>query len=187
MVWDAFSHKIDYVTMFLEILNLEGHLNHITGSRATAIFMNGWIFPIGGASAVEGLLSMGPTPSKLEDSKSWRPTKSHYWFKSFGDFAEWVDFAHWWSFSGEGSASTSYIQFKAYVSVLEQQHLVTHTLKWHGMKTWPGNQNRLYPRAGLLVNALYVIWPSTICLFVQWHCPVCSMPIWLAVYNSVRL
>ena len=26
----------------------------------------------------------------------------HYWFKSYGDFAEWVDFAHWWSFIGKG-------------------------------------------------------------------------------------
>ena len=47
----AFSHKIDYVTIFKDILNLEGH----------------------------------------------------YWFKSYGDFSEWVDFAYWWSFSGGGS------------------------------------------------------------------------------------
>ena len=34
MVGDgAFSHEIDYVTIFLEILNLEGYPNHITGSR----------------------------------------------------------------------------------------------------------------------------------------------------------
>ena len=44
----AFSHKIDYVTIFLEILNLEGHQNHVTGSRVTAILLNGWILPIGG-------------------------------------------------------------------------------------------------------------------------------------------
>ena len=50
---------------FLEILNLEGHLNCITGSRVTAIFLNGWILPIGGASAVEGLLSTGPTLSSF--------------------------------------------------------------------------------------------------------------------------
>ena len=59
----AFSHKIDNDTIFLEIQNLEGHLNRITGSRVTAILLNGWILPIGGASAVEGLLSTGPTPS----------------------------------------------------------------------------------------------------------------------------
>ena len=39
------------------------------------------------------------------DSKPQRASKSHYWFKSYGNFAELVDFAYWWSFSGEGSAS----------------------------------------------------------------------------------
>ena len=29
----AFSHKIDYVTIFWEILNPEGHPNRITGSK----------------------------------------------------------------------------------------------------------------------------------------------------------
>ena len=43
----AFSHKIDYITIFEEILNLEGHQNRTTGSRVTAILLNGWIFPIG--------------------------------------------------------------------------------------------------------------------------------------------
>ena len=51
----AFIHKIDYVT----VLNLEGHLNCITGSRVTAILPNRRILPVGGASAVEGLQSMG--------------------------------------------------------------------------------------------------------------------------------
>ena len=32
--------------MFYEILNHEGHHNCITGSRVTAILLNGWIFPI---------------------------------------------------------------------------------------------------------------------------------------------
>ena len=59
----AFSHKINYVTMFLEILNLAGHPNCITVSRVTAIL------PIGGASAVEGLLSTRPTPSIFKASK----------------------------------------------------------------------------------------------------------------------
>ena len=62
MVGDgAFSHKIIYVTFFLEILNLKGHLNPITGSKVTAILLNGWILPSGEALAVEGLLSTGPT------------------------------------------------------------------------------------------------------------------------------
>ena len=56
MVEDAaFSHKIYYVTIFREILDLEGHLNRITGSKVTAILLNGWILPIGGALAVKGL------------------------------------------------------------------------------------------------------------------------------------
>ena len=56
MVGDgAFSHKIDYVTNLLKILNLEGHQNRNTGSRITVILLNGWILPIGGASVMEGL------------------------------------------------------------------------------------------------------------------------------------
>ena len=47
---EVFSHKIDYVTIFKEILNLEGH----------------------------------------------------YWFKSYGHFAELVGFACWWSCIGKG-------------------------------------------------------------------------------------
>ena len=47
----AFSHKIDYVTFFKEILNLEGHQNCITGSRVTAILLNGWTLPIGEAAS----------------------------------------------------------------------------------------------------------------------------------------
>ena len=51
----ALSHKIDYVTIFQEILNPEGHPNRITGSNVTVILLNGWILPIGGASLVKGL------------------------------------------------------------------------------------------------------------------------------------
>ena len=40
-----------------------------TGSRVTAILLNGWILPIGGALAVEGLLSTGPAPSSFK--KYW--------------------------------------------------------------------------------------------------------------------
>ena len=70
MVGDgAFSHKINCGTIFKEILNLEGHLNRITFSRVTAIFLNGCILLIGGASAVEGLLSTGPTPSSFTRAK----------------------------------------------------------------------------------------------------------------------
>ena len=45
--------------IFLHIWNLEGHQYRITGSRVTAISLNGWILPIGGNSAVEGLRSTG--------------------------------------------------------------------------------------------------------------------------------
>ena len=55
----AFSHKIDYVAIFLEILNFEGYQNLITGSRVTFILLNVLILPIDGASAVEGLQSTG--------------------------------------------------------------------------------------------------------------------------------
>ena len=55
----AFSHKIDYVHYFLEIPNLEGHPNRITGSRVTAILLIGWILLIGGASAVKALRLAG--------------------------------------------------------------------------------------------------------------------------------
>ena len=33
-----------------------------------------------------------------------RVSKLHYWFKSYGNFAEWVDVVNWWSFRGGGSA-----------------------------------------------------------------------------------
>ena len=46
MVGDgAFSHKIDYVTILKEILNLKGHPNHIAGSKAKVVLQNGWILP----------------------------------------------------------------------------------------------------------------------------------------------
>ena len=55
----AFSHKMNYIAIFWEILNLKGHQYRITVSRVTTILLNGWILPIGGASAVEGLRSTG--------------------------------------------------------------------------------------------------------------------------------
>ena len=51
----SFSHKIDNVTISQEILNLKGYPSCITGSKVTAILLNGWILPIGGASSVKGL------------------------------------------------------------------------------------------------------------------------------------
>ena len=37
----AFSHKIDYVTIFKKILNRKGHQNRITGLKVMAILLNG--------------------------------------------------------------------------------------------------------------------------------------------------
>ena len=51
----ASSHKTNYIDIFSEILNPEGHQNRSIGSKVTAILLNGLILPIGGASAVEGL------------------------------------------------------------------------------------------------------------------------------------
>ena len=59
----AFSHKIDFVTHFFEILNLEGYPNCITGSRVTAILVNGWTLPIG--EAASGRVCAGSLRSRL--------------------------------------------------------------------------------------------------------------------------
>ena len=46
----AFSFKIDYITFCSENLNLEWHINCITGSKVTAILLNRWILSIGGVA-----------------------------------------------------------------------------------------------------------------------------------------
>ena len=56
---DAFSYIVGYVAILLEILNLKGHPNLITDSRVPVILLNGWILPIGGPSADEGMQSTG--------------------------------------------------------------------------------------------------------------------------------
>ena len=63
----AFSHKIDYITIFRRIYILKDITNCITGLRVTATLLYGWIFLIGqsGEASVEGLLSTGPTPPSL--------------------------------------------------------------------------------------------------------------------------
>ena len=53
------SYKIDYVIVIRTFLNPERHQNRKTGSKVTVILLKGWILPIGGASAVEGLWSTG--------------------------------------------------------------------------------------------------------------------------------
>ena len=47
----AFSHKKDYVTFFVEILNPEGHSNSITGSKVMAILLNLLILPVVGVTS----------------------------------------------------------------------------------------------------------------------------------------
>ena len=53
------SYKIDYVMVVKTFLNPEGHQYRISGSKVTAILLEGWNFPIGGGSAVEGLRLTG--------------------------------------------------------------------------------------------------------------------------------
>ena len=40
----AFSHKIDYVPIFSEMLSLEGHPNRFIGSQVTVILVNGGFY-----------------------------------------------------------------------------------------------------------------------------------------------
>ena len=46
----AFSHKIDYFTIFQEIQNPKGHQNCIIGSKVRAILLKGWILTVGGVA-----------------------------------------------------------------------------------------------------------------------------------------
>ena len=39
----------------------------------------------------------GASTHKIGDYKNRRASKSHYWFKSYGYFAEKEAFAYWWS------------------------------------------------------------------------------------------
>ena len=55
----SFSYKIYYVIVIKNVLNLKGHQNPKNGSKGTALLLQGWILPIGWASAVEGLQSTG--------------------------------------------------------------------------------------------------------------------------------
>ena len=66
------------VTIFLEILNPEGHPNRIIGSKVTAYLLNGWILPICGASAGKGLRLQPAQQACLE-----RLGKNSYNFFSF--------------------------------------------------------------------------------------------------------
>ena len=51
----AFSHKLDYITIFEEILNLERHQNHTTGSRMRGFFLLDKVVKlVGGGSVING-------------------------------------------------------------------------------------------------------------------------------------
>ena len=45
------THKTNYIDIFSEILNPEGHLNCYIGSKVTAILLNEWILPAGGVAS----------------------------------------------------------------------------------------------------------------------------------------
>ena len=47
----ASNHRTNYIEIFSEILNLEGHQNRYIGLKVKAIFLNGWSLPTGGASS----------------------------------------------------------------------------------------------------------------------------------------
>ena len=44
------SQKTNYIDIFSDILNPEGHQNRCIGYKVTAILLNGWILPTVGAS-----------------------------------------------------------------------------------------------------------------------------------------
>ena len=44
-------HKIDYIAILKEILNIKGHSNRLTGSKVSVILLNGWILPLGGVAS----------------------------------------------------------------------------------------------------------------------------------------
>ena len=64
------SYKIDYVIVIKTFQNPKGHQNPINVLKVTAILLKGWILPVGGASAVEGLRSTGLPRLVFQDFKS---------------------------------------------------------------------------------------------------------------------
>ena len=65
------SYKIDYVIGIKNFLNPEGHQNPVNGSKVTVILVKGRIWPIGVASAVEGLQSTGLPSLVFKASALW--------------------------------------------------------------------------------------------------------------------
>ena len=68
----AFSHKTNYIKIWSDILNIEGHHNCCIGSNVTAILLNVWILPTGGiASAPAGLAAGLFNKNAIPFSPSW--------------------------------------------------------------------------------------------------------------------
>ena len=72
------SYKINYVIVIKNSLNPEGHQNPISGLKVMAILLKGWILPIGGASAGEGLRLQ---PAQQACFKARRPYEEGILFK----------------------------------------------------------------------------------------------------------
>ena len=51
----ASSYNIDYIIVIKSFLNPKGHQDPLSGSKVMAILLKGWVWPIGEASAGEGL------------------------------------------------------------------------------------------------------------------------------------
>ena len=81
----------------------------------------------------------------LGDSKSWKASKMHYLFKSYGNFAELVDFAYWRSFTGGGSATE-------FLNVTVSPSCDNAQFCWLCAKFWG-----LYVQAGKFMIFLYLI------------------------------
>ena len=150
---------------FVRDLSLEGHPNCTTGSRVTAIFLNGWILPIGGASALEGLLSTSFTlqPSScpltviifvalsnhpdmrqgvgkwsvfMWSSKSWQKYIIHIQFSQIT----------WLLFSAHCSSGVQAIRC-SYCDVRSTAHQGQYFLPWAIIQTWNrGMENAAAPR-----------------------------------------
>ena len=86
----AFSHKIDYIGTFKEILNIEGHQNLNTGSRAAAILLKGWILPIG--EVASGRVSACSLHSRLVIAiLAFSTSESRPYFLNFYNKSSMVD------------------------------------------------------------------------------------------------
>ena len=61
------------------------------------------------------------------DSKSRMASISLYWFKSYGDFAEWLDLAYWWSCAAD--LFSLHCTHNYNVSLSVHYNMVEHSLR----------------------------------------------------------